>query len=81
MKDTKICLHDFLCFSSFDELCEPQKVFLRLCRISGCEADICLRLCRISGCEADICFSAHINEQSTCEAGDAARQRGFASLI
>ena len=67
MKDTKICLHDFLCFSSFDELCEPQKVFLRLCRISGCEADIC--------------FSAHINEQSTCEAGDAARQRGFVSLM
>ena len=35
MKDTKICLHDFLCFSSFDELCEPQKVFLRLCRIQA----------------------------------------------
>ena len=25
MKDTKICLHDFLRFSSFDEHCEPQK--------------------------------------------------------
>ena len=25
MKGTKICLHDFLRFSSFDEHCEPQK--------------------------------------------------------
>lgn len=35
---------------------------------------------KTSICEADICFSALVNEQTACEAGDRARKRGFASF-
>ena len=52
MKGTKICLHDFLRFSSFDEHCEPQKS-IYFCGSAGCEQVI--KRSRMRSAVARIC--------------------------